>query len=75
MPRLNEANPATGEYMRNVVAFWQHEIPLAGVRLDVADQLDQGFLKKLRTSVKELDPNIWIVGETWGDASQWLAGD
>ncbi len=75
MPRLNEANDATGAYMRDVVAFWQKEIPLSGVRLDVADQLDQVFLRKLRTSVKELDPKVWIVGETWGDASQWLAGD
>lgn len=75
MPRLNEANDATGAYMRDVVAFWQKEIPLSGVRLDVADQLDQGFLRKLRTRVKELDRQTWIVGETWGDASQWLGGD
>ena len=75
MPRLNEANPATRDYMLDVVNFWSKEIPLAGVRLDVADQLDGNFLRSLRQRVKTLNPNTWIVGETWGDASTWLMGD
>jgi cyclomaltodextrinase len=29
----------------------------------------------VRQDLKKTDPNIWIVGEEWGDASHWLQGD
>jgi len=75
MPKLNMANPETGDYMLNMVGFWKKEAPLAGLRFDVADAIDMRFWRKLRPQVKALDPQMWIVGETWGDASPWLTGD
>ncbi len=75
MPKLNLMNPQTGDYMLNLVDFWKKEVPLAGLRLDVADEVDQRFWRRLRTRVKGLDSQMWIVGERWGDASQWLQGD
>ena len=46
---------------------------IGGYRLDVADELPDFFLKKLRKSVKESNPNAIIIGEVWEDASNKIA--
>ena len=46
---------------------------IGGYRLDVADELPDFFLKKLRKSVKEEDKNAIIIGEVWEDASNKIA--
>ena len=75
MPKLNLTNPQTADYMLNLVNFWKREVPLSGIRLDVADEVDIRFWRQLRARVKTLDPQMWIVGERWSDASPWLRGD
>jgi cyclomaltodextrinase / maltogenic alpha-amylase / neopullulanase len=75
MPKLNLLNPKTADYMLNLVNFWKKEVPLMGLRLDVADQVDIRFWRTLRKRVKGLDPQMWIVGEVWSNASSWLTGD
>ncbi len=75
MPKLNLMNAATGDYMLGLVNFWKREVPLAGLRLDVANEVDVRFWRQLRTRVKGIDPQTWIVGERWGDATPWLQGD
>ena len=75
MPKLNLLNPPTGDYMLGLVDFWKKEVPLAGLRLDVASEVDMRFRRRLRGRVKGLDPQMWIVGEVWGDGSPWLGGD
>ncbi len=42
---------------------------IGGYRLDVADELPDFFLKNLRKSVKEENPDAIIIGEVWEDAS------
>lgn len=46
---------------------------IGGYRLDVADELPDFFLKNLRKSVKESNPNAIIIGEVWEDASNKIA--
>ena len=46
---------------------------IGGYRLDVADELPDFFLKKLRKSVKESNANAMIIGEVWEDASNKIA--
>ena len=46
---------------------------IGGYRLDVADELPDFFLKKLRKSVKEEDENAIIIREVWEDASNKIA--
>lgn len=75
MPKLNLTNPATADYMLGLVDFWKREVPLSGIRLDVADEVDIRFWRQLRARVKGLDPQMWMVGERWSDASPWLRGD
>ena len=40
----------------------------AGWRLDVADELPDDTLAKIRAAVKEEDPDAVVLGEVWEDA-------
>ena len=46
---------------------------IGGYRLDVADELPDFFLQKLRTAVKEQTPDAVVIGEVWEDASNKIA--
>lgn len=46
-----------------------------GWRLDVANEVSPRFWKQWRKLVKSINPQAYIVGEIWDDASKWLAGD
>lgn len=75
LPEVNENSEAYQEFIfgqNGVLKTWlAHGI--GGYRLDVADELPDFFLKKLRRSVKESDPNAIIIGEVWEDASDKIA--
>ncbi len=55
-----------------VLKTWLKE-GIGGYRLDVADELPDFFLKKLRKCVKEDDPEAIIIGEVWEDASNKIS--
>jgi len=57
-----------------IVRRWV-EAGTAGWRLDVMDNLSAGFMRKIRAAVKETDPDALVLGEQWGDTSDWLLGD
>lgn len=44
-----------------------------GWRLDVADELPDSFLDKIRTAVKAEDPDAVIIGEVWEDATNKIS--
>jgi glycosidase len=46
-----------------------------GWRLDVGNEVSHLFWKGWRKHVKSINPNAYIVGEIWDDASKWLGGD
>lgn len=75
MPKLNVLNPPTRDFLLDLVNYWDKEVPLSGMRLDVANEVDPRFWRALRQRAKKLDPEMWIVGEVWGDGSPWLGGD
>lgn len=71
LPEVDELNPSfityiTGE--NGIVRKWLR-VGASGWRLDVADELPDGFLEALRTAVKETDPESLVLGEVWEDAS------
>ena len=75
LPSVNEASPSYQEFIfgeNGVLKHWlRHGI--GGYRLDVADELPDFFLQKLRTAVKEENPDALIIGEVWEDASNKIA--
>ena len=75
MPKLNVLNPPTHDYLLSLVNYWTTTVPLAGMRLDVANEVAPQFWRDLRVRAKTINPDLWIVGEVWGDGSPWLKGD
>ena len=55
-----------------MVAHWL-KAGADGFRLDVADELPDGFLKLLYDRVKEINPDALVLGEVWEDASNKIA--
>ena len=75
MPKLNAANPAVQRALLAAVDYWRTHASLAGVRLDVGNEVDPSMWRVLRTHVKAMAPDFWIVGENWGDGTPWFGGD
>lgn len=75
MPKLNTENPDTKEYLLNVIRHWSDVAPIDGWRLDVANEVDHQFWREFRKVAREKNPDVYIVGEVWHDATPWLMGD
>ena len=75
MPKTNTANPYLRRYFCDVGTYWIREFDIDGWRLDVANELDDGFLRAFRTAVKAEKPDALIVGEVWENAAHYLNGD
>ncbi len=75
LPAVNEMSPSYQNFIfgeDGVLKHWlRHGI--AGYRLDVADELPDFFLEKLRTAVKDENADAVIIGEVWEDASNKIA--
>ena len=75
LPEVNENSKEYQEFIfgeGGVLKKWLG-CGIGGYRLDVADELPDFFLKGLRKSVKESDPDAIIIGEVWEDASNKIA--
>ena len=71
LPEVIETSPEFNEYINGedgIVRKWMR-CGNSGWRLDVADELPDEFMENLRKSVKEENPEAFIVGEVWEDAS------
>ena len=77
LPAVNEASLSYQNFILGndgVLKTWlRHGI--GGYRLDVADELPDFFLQKLRNAVKEENPEAVIIGEVWEDASNKISYD
>ena len=75
LPAVNENCPSyidfiTGE--NGVLRRWM-KYPLGGFRLDVADELPDEFIAKIRSAVKSANGDAVVIGEVWEDASNKIA--
>lgn len=71
LPEVEELSPAFMEYINGedgIVSRWL-SAGAAGWRLDVADELPDGFLDAMRRRVKTTDAEALVLGEVWEDAS------
>ncbi|EYB67481.1 alpha amylase [Deinococcus phoenicis] len=75
LPKFNTGNPAVREFLWGVGEYWMR-FGIDGWRLDVPNEIDDDeFWREFRRRVKAVNPDAYIVGEIWGDAHRWLAGD
>ncbi len=73
LPKLMVQNPEVKAYLYEVIKPWTDRID--GWRLDVPNEIPHEFWKEFRLKMRSWNPNCYIVGELWGDASPWLQGD
>ena len=78
LPTVNKLDTAFLEYIitgeDSVVAHWLR-LGADGFRLDVADELPDGFIALLKKRVREIKPDALLMGEVWEDASNKIAYD
>lgn len=75
LPAVNENCPSYIDFITGdagVLKYWL-KYDLAGYRLDVADELPDEFIEKIRASVKSVRPDALVLGEVWEDASNKIA--
>lgn len=75
LPKFNIQNPGVRDYLLGVARYWI-DFGIDGWRLDVAEEIDDAeFWRDFRRTVREGNPEAYIVGEIWHDAVEWLVGD
>ena len=71
LPQVDELNPEFSEMIcgeNGVLRYWLRA-GASGWRLDVADELPNEFLMKIREAVKAEGDDKVVIGEVWEDAS------
>ncbi|WP_034344112.1 glycoside hydrolase family 13 protein [Deinococcus misasensis] len=75
LPKFNTNTRAVREFLWDVAEYWI-KFGVDGWRLDVPNEIDDDeFWREFRRRVKTVNPEAYIVGEIWGDATRWLQGD
>ncbi|MBR5071302.1 MAG: glycoside hydrolase family 13 protein [Oscillospiraceae bacterium] len=75
LPEVNEMDPSYTEFITGpsgVIDHWM-SAGASGFRLDVADELPDEFIVKIRQAVRRNDPNGLLIGEVWEDASNKIS--
>ncbi len=72
LPKLNTDHPEVREFIMGVGEHWTRK-GIDGWRLDVPTEITTpGFWEEFRQRVRAINPECWIVGEIWHDASEWV---
>lgn len=75
LPEVNEDDLSFTEFItgeNGVIRYWMRR-GAAGFRLDVADELPDGFLDRVREAVKSENPDGYLLGEVWEDATNKIS--
>ena len=75
LPEVNEMDDSYAEFITGaggVIDHWM-KAGASGFRLDVADELPDEFIAKIRKAIKRNDPAGILIGEVWEDASNKIS--
>ena len=76
LPAVNETEKSYTDYIvsseSSVIRKW-FEAGIDGWRLDVADELPDEFLSLFTSECKKINPESYVVGEVWEDATNKIA--
>ena len=76
LPEFNTDNPAVREFLMQIAEFWIREYDIDGWRLDVPEEITTpGFWQEFRSRVRAVKSDVYLVGEIWREADEWLRGD
>ncbi|MCH5165606.1 MAG: alpha amylase N-terminal ig-like domain-containing protein [Clostridiales bacterium] len=74
MPKLNTNNQEVMDYFIDICKGWI-ALGVDGIRFDVGNEISHAFLKKMRTELKAVKPDLYLLGEIWHRSLPWLMGD
>ncbi len=73
LPKFNTDNPEVREYLMQVGEHWMR-LGIDGWRLDVPEEIQTpGFWEEFRERMRAINPDAYIVGEIWSNASDYIA--
>ncbi len=73
LPKFNTGNAEAREFLMRVGEYWV-ERGIDGWRLDVPEEIrTPGFWEEFRSRTRAINPDLYIVGEVWGDATAHTA--
>lgn len=72
MPKWNTENPKVQDYLSGIAAEWTNKYRIDAWRLDVPDEVSLRFLEKFKKSIRDANPQAYIIGEIWQQPLQWL---
>ena len=75
LPKFNYNNKLVREYILKIAEYWIKEVEIDGWRIDIPWKVPMDFWQIFRKKVKKINPDAYIVGEIWRDASPWIKGD
>ena len=75
MPKLDTGNPEVQEYFGDICSYWVEKWGIDGIRFDVGNEVSHRFLQYMNRRLKALNPDLFLLGEIWMDAAEWLRGD
>ena len=61
MPKLNTNNKELRDYFLDICEMWVREYDVDGLRLDVANEVSHKFCKELRSRMKEIKDDFYIL--------------
>ena len=76
LPAVREESPGYVDYIidapHSIIRRWLR-CGIDGWRLDVADELPDWFIEKIRSAMEDTKPDSFLLGEVWEDASNKIA--
>jgi cyclomaltodextrinase len=78
LPCVNKLEPGYLDFIidgEDSVAVHWLRLGADGYRLDVADELPDAFILRLKRRIREVNPEAILIGEVWEDASNKIAYD
>lgn len=60
-------------YILDVGEYWIKDMDLDGFRLDVPNEVPFWFWKLFNDKIKSIKPDAYLVGEIWGNATDWVS--
>jgi len=73
LPKLNTDHPEARAYLLDVAERWLR-FGIDGWRLDVAEEIDDGFWEEFRRRCRAVNPDAYLVAEVWYEKPSWLTG-
>jgi len=73
LPKFNTDHPQVREFLMRVGEHWTRK-GIDGWRLDVPQEIKTpGFWEEFRRRVKAINPDLYVVGEVWANAGEWIS--